>query len=99
MIKSKILIEQGGFQINLAIFTSYNQYLVYETVVQMQPGLKSLSTTKLLYHVYTTDCVKEILSTMHFLPADSGEHELHEHSGKSTSRTVVALLSEIDPTK
>ena len=66
----------------------------------MQPGLKSVSTTNLLYHVYTTDCVKEILSTMHYLPADSGMHEMHEHSGgKTHSRTVVALLSEIDPAK
>ena len=100
VIKSKILVDQGGFQINLAIFTSYNQYLVYETFVQLQEGLKTVSTTKLLYHVYTTDCVKELLATMHFLPAEcNGEHEMHEHSGKSQSRTIVALLSEVDPTK
>ena len=101
VIKSKILVDQGGFQINLAIFTSYNQYLVYETLVQMQQGLTSVSTTKLLYHVYTTDCVKELLATQHFLPAenDGGGHELHEHSGKSKSRTIVALLSEVDPAK
>jgi hypothetical protein len=72
IIKSKILIEQGGFQINLAIFTTFNQYLVYETVVTMQEGLKSVSTTKLLYHVYTPDCVTDLLATMHFI-GEAGE--------------------------
>ena len=58
----------------------------------MQPGLKSVSTTKLLYHVYTPDCVTNLLATMHFL---NEGNESHVHTAaREQSRTVVAILTE-----
>jgi len=55
---------KGGFSITLVVFTTFNQYLVYETTTALLANLKTLSTTTLLYHVYTSDCVKNILSSV-----------------------------------
>jgi hypothetical protein len=62
------LVEGGnnGFSITLAVFTSFNQYLVYQTTTSLLANLKTLSQTSLLYHVYTTDCVLNLLSSVSF---------------------------------
>lgn len=87
VVKTK-MIEGGksGFSITLAVFTTFNQYLVYETTTTLLANLKTLSTTTLLYHVYTTDCVKSILSTVY-----GGTN------GGTSATTYVALVSEVDP--
>lgn len=81
---------EGGFQVNLAIFTSFNQYLVFETQTTLLANLKTLSQTKLLYHMYTTDCTLQLLSCQHY--SANGEHP-----GGMGARTVLALLTEVDP--
>jgi hypothetical protein len=67
VIKTQI-VEGGknGFSITLAVFTSFNQYLVYQTTTSLLANLKTLSQTSLLYHVYTTDCVLNLLSSVSF---------------------------------
>lgn len=85
------LIDGGksGFTINLAIFTSFNQYLVYETKTTLLAGLKSLSQTKLLYHVHTVECPLSILSTVF--------HHHHQAEKKNQEVVTLALMAEIDP--
>jgi hypothetical protein len=84
------LTEGGkkGFSITLVVFTSFNQYLVYQTDTTLQANLKTLSQTRKLYHVYTTDCVQSLLSSVSF---EDG------YSSNKKSKTVVAILSEVNP--
>jgi len=84
VLKTQVLEGGNGFQINLAIFTSYYQYLVYETQTSLLANLKTLSQTKLLYHVFTPDSTISLLGSIHIA---------------RDQRTVVAMMSEIDPLK
>jgi len=88
--KTAELTEAGkkGFSITLVVFTSFNQYLVYQTDTTLQANLKTLSQTRKLYHVYTTDCVQSLLSSVSFEDGDSSNKK---------SKTVVAILSEVNP--
>jgi len=43
VVGSKLIDGGNGFQINVAIFTSFNQYLVFETQTTLLEGLKTLS--------------------------------------------------------
>ena len=53
----------GGFNIYLAVFTNFNQYLVYETETILVNGLKTLSQYKLMYQKQSTDSLIKILRT------------------------------------
>lgn len=73
------------------IFTSFNQYLVFETETTLIENLKTLSSTRILYHVYTPDCPLRLLGSVQF-------HSEWSAAGQSVGqRTILALMSEVDP--
>lgn len=100
IIHSSITDNGNGFQIKLALYTSFNQYLVYETHTSMLAGLKSLTSTKLLFHAYTTDNLIQLLGSVHFESEWSSSMSTKNKSfpvGKN--KTVLALMTEVDPNR
>jgi hypothetical protein len=71
------------------VFTTFNQYLVYQTDTSLQAGLKTLSQTRLLYHVYTTDTLRSLLSSISF----------EDKTAKGKQKTVMAIMSEVNPAR
>ena len=74
-----------SFKIRLVIYTNHNQYLVYETETTLNENFKTTSSTNLLFQRYTTDNVHRILGSY--------------NSFENEEKTVLALLSEVDPNK
>lgn len=90
VINSQLIEGGNGFLINLVVLTSFNQYLVYETQTTLLDNLKTLSQTKVLFHVFTQDCPLSLLASCQFnLPSIE--------KGALGTRTVLALLTEVDP--
>ena len=48
IINSQLIDGGNGFRVNLAVFTNFNQYLVFESDTTLVANLKILSSTKLL---------------------------------------------------
>ena len=94
IISSNLIDGGNGFQINLVIFTSFNQYLVFETQTTLLENLKTLSQTKLLYHVYTTDCPVNLLGSINFQSEWSTSR-----GSEANNRTVIALMTEVNPSR
>ena len=94
IISSNLIDGGNGFQINLVIFTSFNQYLVFETQTTLLENLKTLSQTKLLYHVYTTDCPVNLLGSINFQSEWSTSR-----GSEANNRTVIALMTEVNQSR
>ena len=80
IIGSKIV--ESSFYIYLAVFTSYNQYLIYETETSLMNNLKALSSYKLIYSKITTDSLLKVLGS---------------YNGYEDNKSVLAILTEVDP--
>ncbi len=83
IIGTKII--DGGFNIYLAIFTNFNQYLVYETDTILMNNLKTLSQYKVVYQKFSTDCHLRTLG--------------YFNNFEDQNKVVLAIMSEVDPNR